>query len=179
MASPSLAFLGGLSYRGEWPLLRVPPQPCLCVPLASQEQALSGPWEHRNPQATLGCHSLFTAARICSLASSGVCENHRVYSSSLRHRVAESCTAPWNQSRLGNIPRIPQTRSRFHQLSEEMWGKDGVQLVVTLFLASHEVLPFSWERLAPFSTVPERLIIKEGVWQEAPAPAFGFTLDQG
>lgn len=53
--------------QGKWPPPWVGSQPRLCIPLASQEQALSGPSEQRNPQEALGCHSpVVTAARLLS-----------------------------------------------------------------------------------------------------------------
>lgn len=40
---------------GKWPLFCVWLQPCACIPLVSQRQALSGTGEHRKPQAAQGC----------------------------------------------------------------------------------------------------------------------------
>lgn len=55
----------------------------------------------------------------------------------------------------------PQTRSHFHPLSEEVWGKDGVPLVVPLPTASSRGAAFLLGTLAPFSTALEGLTVKK------------------
>lgn len=99
-------------------------QPCPCIPLASQGQASSGPGNRG------ACRQLW-AAPLPSLPpdsapgflqpKAGGCENHRVYRSSRCLRAVESCTAPRNQSGLGQsysaagkLPHDPKTTSHSH-----------------------------------------------------------------
>ena len=83
---------------GKW-------QPYPCNLLASQRQAPSGPRSRGTPRqlwaAAPPSLSPDSAFWLALAKGRGVCENHRVYRSSWCHRVVASCTAPPNQSRLG------------------------------------------------------------------------------
>lgn len=119
-----------------------------------------------------------TAVRLCSLASFGVCENHRVYRSSLCHRVAESCTAPRNQSGLGKAPGTPTTQP----LPPAFRGGVGQRWSPVGGASPYGQLPgccLSPGNPGPLLHSSGRTYSKEGYRQEAPAPHFGFTIDQG